>query len=109
MTSHFKLYQTVKIDGVEFAPNIYPVAEIDAGRQVSIVNAGWGCYCDAPKSKAKTRTEDDDDLDPAQTDLGKTDSKPIDQDKSDEPKKPVASRSRSRAKAKPARSRAKAK
>ncbi len=92
--SHFKLNQPVKIDGVDFEAGVYPVDEIDSGRQGSIVNAGWGEYCDAPKTKAKTRTDDDDvdpDVDP-------------DFDKADEIKKDVPP-----AKPKPARSRAKAK
>lgn len=63
--SHFKLHQPVKIDGVDFEAGVYPVDEIDSGRQNSIVNAGWGEYCDAPKSKPKATTDDDVDLDGA--------------------------------------------
>lgn len=59
MASHFKLIQPVKIDGIDFETGVYPIDEIDAGRRTSIVNAGWGDYCDAPKSKPKTKTDDD--------------------------------------------------
>lgn len=94
--SHFKLHQPVKIDGVDFEAGVYPVDEIDSGRQSSIVNAGWGCYCDAPKSKPKTQTGDDD------VDLDDVDLDDVDDIKPEaEPKPP--------AKPKPARSRAKAK
>jgi hypothetical protein len=61
--SHIKLNRDVKIDGVDFEAGIYPADEIDSGRHISIMNAGWGEYCDAPKSKAKVQTDDDDDLD----------------------------------------------
>lgn len=94
--SHFKLHQPVKIDGVDFEAGTYPVDEIDSGRQSSIINAGWGDYCDAPKSKSKAQTADDD-VDPDDVDLDDVDEvKP-----EAEPKPP--------AKPKPARSRAKAK
>lgn len=57
--SHFKLHQPVKIDGIDFETGVYPVDEIDAGRHSSIINAGWGEYCDAPKTKSKVQTSDD--------------------------------------------------
>jgi hypothetical protein len=72
--THFQLNQPVKIDGVDFEPGVYPSDEIDAGRRVSIVNAGWGDYCDAPKPAhcrlgdylpAKTNDDDDGDNEPA--------------------------------------------
>ena len=93
--SHFKLHQPVKIDGVDFEAGVYPVDEIDSGRHSSIINAGWGDYCDAPKSKAKAKTEDEDededDLDGLDdVDDVKTDAKP--------PAKPKPARSRAKAK-----------
>lgn len=86
--SHIRLNRDVKIDGVDFEAGIYPAEEIDSGRHSSIMNAGWGEYCDAPKSRAKTKTEDDDDLD---EDLDK------DLDAAETKSKP-AKRSRSKAK-----------
>jgi hypothetical protein len=75
MASHFQLNQPVKIDGVDFEPGVYPIDEIDAGRRVSIVNAGWGDYCDDLKPAEcrlgdylPAKTNDDDD-EPAQTAL----------------------------------------
>lgn len=86
--SHFRLNQLVKIDGVDFEAGVYPVDEIDSGRQSSIVNAGWGDYCDAPKSKAKAQTADDD-VDPDDVDEAKPEA---------EPKPPTPARSRAKAK-----------
>lgn len=84
--SHFKLHQPVKIDGVDFEAGVFPVDEIDSGRHSSIINAGWGGYCDAPKSKPKVKTDDDDDL----ADDSDLDDKP--------PAKPKPARSRAKAK-----------
>jgi hypothetical protein len=60
-STHFQLNQPVKIDGVDFEPGVYAIDKIDAGRRASIVNAGWGDYCDAPKPKADVSDDDDDD------------------------------------------------
>ena len=95
--SHFKLHQPVKIDGVDFEAGVYSVHEIDSGRQSSIVNAGWGDYCDAPKSKSKVTT--DDDVDPDEVDLDDVEETKAETKPEAEPKTP--------AKPKPARSRAK--
>lgn len=96
--SHFKLHQPVKIDGVDFETGVYPIDEIDSGRQGSIVNAGWGEYCDAPKSKVKSKTDDDDvDLD-ADPDLD-------DEENTGEPKTDAV-KTADKPPAKPARSRA---
>ena len=84
--THFQLNREVKIDGVDFPAGIYSADEIDAGRHSSIINAGWGEYCDAPKSRGKTTDDDDDDS--AETDS-------LDDAKSDaKPTKPARSRAK---------------
>lgn len=97
--SHFKLHQPVKIDGVDFQAGFYPIDEIDSGRHSSIINAGWGDYCDAPKAKAKVKTDKVETDDDADLDDDPDADDDIDEIKKDEAPKP--------AKPKPARSRAK--